>query len=114
MTAEVEVGSSENEKQDVGTVITERPSLLRARASCSPGRLRRCGGTKIFARTRWFPTTLYPAGPGFPASPNSPLLQFGVQASEKLVGRGRVSEPQCWGVGSRAARDALAPAPRGP
>ena len=32
--AEVEVGSSENEKQDVGTVITERPSsLLRARAS---------------------------------------------------------------------------------
>ena len=36
-----------------------------------------------------------PAGLGFPASPNSPLLQFGVQAAEKLSGRGRVLEPQC-------------------
>lgn len=45
MRAEVEVGSGESEKQDAGTVITERPSsLLKARASCSPGPLRWCGG----------------------------------------------------------------------
>lgn len=87
MRAEVEVGSGESEKQDTGTVITERPSsLLKARASCSPGPLRRCGGTEIFAPTRWLPTTLYPPVSGSLPAPTPLSSSSGCKLLRNCLG----------------------------